>query len=238
MRSIAVLGAVGGAGTTRTCLEFGSILARDGRSVAILDAAYATQGLSDHVRGRITCDMTALVLNDSPLESGLVDFDLSDRSGRLACCPAHAPFERLARAKTPEAAQRFEERIEEAVRSFDHVLVDTPPVAANQAIAAVTSVERVALVAPADQRGSDGISRLCDRLTDIGISTFWTIRTNATEETLDADGILPTPDVTDPNSVPTTIRGGGQFTTAVADAVETVLDTDLGVELQTGGLFS
>ncbi|MFC6960705.1 hypothetical protein ACFQJ8_01130 [Halocatena marina] len=49
MRSIAVLGAVGGAGTTRTCLEFGSILARDGRSVAILDAAYATQGLSDHI---------------------------------------------------------------------------------------------------------------------------------------------------------------------------------------------
>lgn len=239
MSSVALVGAVGGAGTTRTCLEFGSMLARDGRTVAILDAAYATQGLSDHVSGRITHDMTTLVLKDDQLASGLIDFDLPDGSGRLACCPARAPFERLARAKTPDAAQRFEDRITEALRSFDHVLVDTPPIGANQAIGAATGVERVAVVAPASQRGTDGIARTCERLTDIGVTTFWTIRTNATEETQDADGLLPDPasDATDSNGTPTTIHGDDPFTVAVADAVETVLDTDLGVEFRTGGRF-
>lgn len=70
MNSVAVVGAVGGAGTTRTCLALAGILARDGRSVVILDAAYATQGLSDHVPGRIAPDMTALVVDDLSLASG------------------------------------------------------------------------------------------------------------------------------------------------------------------------
>lgn len=240
MSSVALVGAVGGAGTTRTCLEFGSMLARDGRSVVILDAAYATQGLSDHVSDRITRDMTALVLDDVPFASGLIDFDLPEGSGRLACCPAHAPFERLARAKTPDAARRFEERITEALRSFDHVLIDTPPVAANQAIAAVTGVERVVLIAPASQRGTDGIARACDRLTDIGVTTFWTVRTNATEEMdTDSDCLLPIPQETDPHSdaILTAIHEDDSYTVAVADAVETVLNVDLGVEFRSKRFF-
>jgi septum site-determining protein MinD len=238
MRSVALVGAVGGAGTTRTCLEFGTVLAREGQSVAILDSAYATQGLSDHVSGRIPRDITALVLDDASLAAGLIDFDLPFDSGRLVCCPARAPFERLARAKTPDAAQRFGDLIREALGSFDHVLIDTPPVATNQAIAAVTGVEQVAVVTPTGRRGTDGLARTRDRLTDIGISSTLTIRTHMTDDTPDADAVLPVPAVTDPEQTPTTIHGDDPYTVAVAEAVETVFDIDLTVEFDTEGFLS
>lgn len=238
MNSVALVGAVGGAGTTRTCLEFGSMLARGGQSVAILDAAYATQGLSDHVPGRIVRDITALsTFDDASLAEGLIDFDLSPESGRLACCPAHAPFKRLARAKTTDAAQRFGELIREAMGSFDHVLIDTPPVAANQAIAAVTGAEAVAVVTPMSQRGTDGLARTRDRLADIGVSETLTIRTN-TDDTPDAEAVLPAPDVTDPELTPTTTHGDDPYTVAVAEAVQTVFDREINIESDSSRLFS
>ena len=150
-RTCALVGAAGGVGTTRLTLECASLLAADGRDVAVLDAAYGTQGLADHTPGRIDPDVTALCLDDVPLAEGLVDLDV-DGAGRLAVCPARAPFERLARAKAPEAAKGFEDRITEAARAFDAVLVDTPPVAANQAVAGVKADQK-AVTVTIDDRG-------------------------------------------------------------------------------------
>lgn len=232
MDSVAVVGSVGGAGTTRTCLAFGGMLARDGHSVVILDAAYATQGLSDHVSGRISPDMTALVVDGTPLASALLEFDTP--TGRLACCPARAPFERLARAKTPSAARRFGELIEEAAASFDHVLVDTPPIASNPAIAAVTGVDRIAVVAPVNRPGTDGCVRTHDRLADLGCAEPVTIRTNA-ERNDERDTRLPPPEITDPNRTPTAVHADTPFTVAVAGAVETVFDTTLDSTIEAGG---
>ena len=189
--SLALVGAAGGVGTTRLTLEAGTLLARDGRDVAVLDAAYATQGLADLTPGRLEPDMTALCLDDTPLETALRDRSL-DGAGRLAVCPARAPFERLARAKTPEAAEAFEDRIAEAARAFDHVLVDVPPVAANQAIAAVTTVDAVAVVADAP-RASDAVPRAHDRLVDLGVDPAATVVTR-TADHADADATVPTLD--------------------------------------------
>lgn len=241
--SLALLGAVGGAGTTRTCLEFGGMLARDGRSVVILDAAYATQGLSDHV-DQIACDITQLVLEDEALSSGLVDLyeepenSTGGKRGRIACCPARAPFERIARAKTASGAQRFEKLIEEAERSFDHVLIDTPPVASNQAIAAVTRADRIGIVAPGTQRGSDGLARIRDRLADITVErkALRTIRTGSERDAAEKnwDTVITAPDVTDPARVPTSGESDSEFARSVAESVEWVLDVDLSVEFSNG----
>ena len=187
--SLALVGAGGGAGTTRLTLEAGTLLARDGRDVAVLDAAYATQGLADLTPGRLDPDVTALCLDDAPLETGLRDRTL-DGAGRLAVCPARAPFERLARAKTPEAAEAFADRIAEAARAFDHVLVDVPPVAANQAVAAATTVDAVVVVADAP-RASDAIPRASDRLVDIGVDPATTVVTRSADHP-DADVAVPT----------------------------------------------
>lgn len=140
--TVALVGAVGGAGTTRTAVETATTLARDGQEVAILDAAYATQGLADYLSGRLDPDVTALVTDetDRDLDAGLVDLDAAVPC-RVACAPAWAPFERLARAKTPEAVRALERWAEEAAPEFDHDLLDVPPVAVNQAVAAVAFPE-------------------------------------------------------------------------------------------------
>lgn len=218
-RTCALVGAAGGAGTTRLTLECASLLAADGRDVAVLDAAYATQGLADRTLGRIDPDMTALCLDDAPLAAGLVDLD-AEGAGRLAVCPARAPFERLARAKTPAAAEAFGDRIAEAARAFDHVLVDVPPVAANQAVAAVTSVERVAVVADA-ARAADALPRATDRLADVGAPTPVAVATRTTDHP-DADVAVPTVDGEWP-----AVHADGAAREAVADVIAVALDVEV-----------
>jgi len=44
--TLALVGVAGGAGTTRTAVEMAATLARADRSVAVLDAAFGTQGLA------------------------------------------------------------------------------------------------------------------------------------------------------------------------------------------------
>lgn len=186
----ALVGATGGAGTTETTLALAAVLAAGDRSVTVLDAAYATQGLADRVPGRLDPDLTALVTDasDTPLEAGLVDLQL-ETPGRVACCPARAPFERLARAKSPAAAQRLAERLREATTTADHVLVDVPPVAANQAVAAVDAADRVGVVAPTGDRGADALERTRTRLADLGVSVDYVVATGG--ETPGSDVTVP-----------------------------------------------
>lgn len=240
----ALVGVVGGAGTTRTSLEVAVALAVDGADVAVLDAAYATQGLGDYLPGRLEPDLTALVTDraDDPLSAGLVDLDLdSDRergrdtetAGRVACCPADAPFERLARAKGVDAARRLEGRVEEAAAAFDHVLVDIPPVAANQAVAAATACERVGLVAPAGDRGADATGRLRERLADLGTSadvraTTWGVDA---DDHGDADVVLPRTEAPFPGCL-----ADERYGRAVAAFATRLVDRDVAAVGRSGGL--
>ena len=125
--TLALVGATGGAGTTRTAVELAALGARDGRDVAVIDAAFTTQGLSEYVTGRIDTDCTSLVTDDTgaPLSAATYPITIDTDSptgddgsaglpGRVDAIPARAPFERLARAKTAEAAQKLEGRIDEA----------------------------------------------------------------------------------------------------------------------------
>lgn len=224
----ALVGATGGAGTTRLTVEVAATLARGGEAVAVLDAAYATQGLADHVQGRIDPDVTALVTEERPLDDGLRELSVA-APGRLAVAPAYAPFERLARAKTPAAAQAFERLAETAAGEFDAVLLDTPPIAANQSVAAVTVADRVALVAPGTTRGTDALARMRDRLADLGCAVDATVATR-TDDTDAAAVAVPESGTTEPGSVPVCDTGEGAFAAAVAEATEAALDRSLDVE--------
>ncbi|WP_336134871.1 ParA family protein [Natronomonas amylolytica] len=217
--TLALVGAAGGAGTTRLTLECATLLARDGRDVAVLDAAYATQGLADYTPGRIDPDMTTACVDDVPIRDALVDRDI-EAAGRLAVCPARAPFERLARAKTPEAAEAFERRVAEATRAFDHILVDTPPIAANQAVAAVNVADRVAIVCD-DGRAADALPRLRDRLEDVGAPADATVVTRTTDHP-DADATVPDFDASTP-----AVTTNETAREAVAEVLETALGVDI-----------
>ncbi|WP_440007033.1 ParA family protein [Halomicrococcus sp. SG-WS-1] len=237
-RTVALVGATGGAGTTRLCVEVAALLAHAGRDVAVLDAAFATQGLARHAPGRIDPDATALLTDtDVDLSDALVDHP-ADLAGRLALCPAYAPFERLARAKTAEAAERFEDLITEAAREFDHVLVDTPPVAANQAVAAANAVERVALVAPATERGADAVQRARGRLADVGVTAETVVATRATDDDQPvdaADAVVPANGDAAPASAPDL---DAEFSPAVARAAEALVAAELEVEFPTEGVLN
>jgi len=231
MTTAAIVGATGGAGATRLTVETAALLASEGDAVAVLDAAFATQGLADHVEGRIDPDATALVTDaaDAPLAEGLVDLDLGVR-GRVACAPARASFEQIARAKAPAAAERFAGRVAEADEAFDAVLVDVPPVAANQAVAAVDAADRVAVVAPGTTRGADAVARTRGRLQDVGTAADLVVANRG--EFADADVTVPASEADAPAAT-----AGGAFGAGVADLAAALFDAERSVEKR-GGLLA
>lgn len=259
----ALVGATGGAGTTRLAVELGATLARDGRDVAVLDADFDTQGLARHVSGRVDPDVTELLVGDRPwaddrrsgdgeslsedvFGDALYDHEASaDLDGRLALCPAHAPFERLARAKTVEAAQRFETLLADATTRFDHVLVDAPLVAANQAVAAVTAAERVAVVTPASERGVDAVQRTRGRIADVGANANVVVATRAGPDhpVRSADAVVPESEERTVDAVPASVGEPDAdpetgFAPAVAHAAEVVFDAELDLEFEEDELLN
>jgi MinD-like ATPase involved in chromosome partitioning or flagellar assembly len=236
--TVAFAGVAGGAGTTRTCVEVGATLAREGDSVAILDGAFGTQGLATYVEGRIDPDLTSVLTDEAAFGDALVDV-WPNLDGAAVIAPAHAPFERVARAKAPEAAQLFENCLERAAAQFDHVLVDVPPVADNQSVAAVTSVDQCLLVAPDARRGGDLLPRMRGRLVDLGTESDALVATRVSEEDpvhlSGADYAIP---AGEHNVVtPTCATADSEFAAAVADLTGALFDRDLAVELPSDGLF-
>lgn len=239
-RTVSFVGATGGAGTTRLVVAVAATLAREERTVAVLDTAFATQGLARYVPGRIDPDLTKLLVEEDGSALGDACYDLpADLPGRVACSPVHAPFERVARAKTPEAARRFETLLADAAREFDHVLVDTPPVAANQSVAAVTAADRVALVAPATHRGADAVGRAHDRLQDVGTRADLVVANRATPDhpVSSADVTIPEGPATPQEAAPTVTDPDEAFAPAVARLAEVATEVSLDLEFEDDGLL-
>ncbi|WP_135303544.1 AAA family ATPase [Haloarcula amylovorans] len=236
--TLALVGVTGGAGTTRTAVEVAATLARANRSVAILDAAFATQGLATFVEGRIDAEVTTVATGEASLADALYDWDI-DAPGRVALCPAHAPFERLARAKTPESARRFETAVADAAERFDHVLLDVPPVAANQSVAALVAARRRALVVPAARRGTDLLPRQRGRLHDVGAPADAVVATRTDAEgaltVSDADYAIPMAPPDAP--IPTALDLESTLAPAVAAATEGLLGVELDLSFPEPGLF-
>lgn len=240
IRSVALVGVTGGAGTTRLTVETATALARDGRDVAVFDAAFATQGLAQYVPGRIDTDVTRLLTEPSVAPSdAVVDLSLSV-DGRVAVCPAYASFTALAAAKSTDAADRFGDVIRETAEVFDHVLVDTPPVGDNPSVAAVNATDRVALVAPASRRGADALPRARDRLRDIEASAALTVANRGVDHPIaSADVTVPASDVTDVTGAPACAPDGrGAYQEAVGQLAAAAFDTTLDVDLAPGGVTS
>lgn len=240
--TLALVGATGGAGTTRLTVEVGATLARAGHDVALLDAAFATQGLAAHVPGRIDPDMTTILTDatDMDLSAGLAAHP-AEVPGHLAVCPARAPFERLARAKTTDAAERFEGLIATAAGRFDHVVLDVPPVAANQAVAAVSGADRVGLVVPASPHGLDHLPTMRDRLRDVDAPPIDVLANEGVvggpTTVTDADVRIPASEVTAVADCPAALDPDSEFAPAVAAAVQTVFDTSLDLSFEDEGLL-
>jgi len=255
--TLALVGATGGAGTTRTAVELAALGARDGRDVAVIDAAFTTQGLSEYVSGRIGTDLSALLTDETdaslsaatyPIDGGggcggaTGDGDATDLPGRADAVPARAPFERVARAETAEAGRKLERRIDEAATAYDAVVVDAAPVGSNEAVAAVTAADRVEAVTPATAHGRDALQRLRGRVADVGGSVDGTVTVDRAGETdaerdgaAGADSRLP---AVDPaiESAPEAATETGEYVAALAETYERAFGAALGVEFEESGL--
>lgn len=237
VHSVALVGTVGGAGTTRLAVELGAAFARAGDTALVLDLDLDTQGLASRVPGRLSPDSTRLLTDPGIDLLDAVHVADIDVSGHLDLCPAHAPFTRVAEAKTPEAAQRLDDRLTEATDcGYDAVIVDTPPVASNPAVAAVTATDRTALVASADERGVDAIQRERGRLADVGASEDAIITTRTTPDASppDADIAIPVaPHAGDGAQIDA--LGDAPFAQAVIETAELLFDRPLSIDFEPGG---
>jgi cellulose biosynthesis protein BcsQ len=266
--TLALVGAAGGAGTTRTAVELAAMGARDGAEVAVVDAAFTTQGLSEYVSGRIDPDLTALLTDDPDAALSAAAYPIAGTDagaerpgvgggkreegdapalpGRVDAVPAKAPFERVARAKTAEAARKLERRIGEAATTYDAVVVDAAPVGSNEAVAAATTVDRAVAVRPATAHGRDAAQRLRGRVADVGGSLDATLAVERTGSGGGGDeserdggdsGVVRVP-ATDPDvaAAPTAAFGDDAYARAIATAYETAFDASLGVEFPEPGL--
>ncbi|MEZ3115999.1 ParA family protein [Halobaculum sp. MBLA0147] len=164
-----------------------------------------------------------------------------DVPGSVVAVPARAPFERLVRAKTTDAARRLGAVCADLRERADHVLLSVPPVAANQHVAAVEAVDRVVAVAPGTDRGADGLRRLRDRLADLDTATD-AVAATGTERDADAttgDGLAAAdatlPDTGRPPTATPAALGDDESAAATVAAVETLLDVDTGVTVDTDG---
>ncbi|WP_459193051.1 ParA family protein [Halosimplex sp. J119] len=223
----AVVSGVGGAGATRLSVEFAAALARDGYDAAVVDASFTTQGLAAFVPERIDPDVTRVLTEDRPLAEAETTLSL-DVPGSVTVAPALAAFERLARAKTSECARRLAERLSAATDRYDAVFVDVPPVGANQAVAAVTAADAVALVVPDTERGVEAVPRHCDRLGDVdaGVDAIVANQGNPDSPTVEAaDAVIPTSEATALSEAPTAVEPSA-FTTALGAAVESLTGVD------------
>lgn len=231
-RTAALVGVTGGAGATRLAVETAAVLARDGASVGVLDAAFATQGLSQYVAGRIDTDATTLLTESNPTLTDARHDIAADAPGELAAYPAFAPFARLAAAKAADAAERLGDRLEDLATVHDYVLVDTPPVASNQAVAAVTSADRVAAIVPPGDRGIDSLQRARGRLADVGAEFDLAVTNRVAEAPPDADHAVPAVAETGVPENPTTVASDGPFAVSVASLAELLFETDLGIDFE------
>jgi septum site-determining protein MinD len=236
-RTAALVGVAGGAGATRLTVETAAVLARDGASVGVLDAAFGTQGLSQYVAGRIDTDATALLTDG---EAVLADarHDLAPAApGELAVYPAFAPFTRLADAQSADAAQRLGDRLDDLAAVHDYVLVDAPPVASNPAVAAVTSADRVAAVVPPGDRGIDSLQRARGRLADVGSEFDLAVANRVAEAPPDADHAVPAHEETGIPDAPAALDGADPFVAGVATLAEVLFETGVSVDVEESGLL-
>lgn len=242
----ALVGATGGAGTTRLTLETAALLASEGHDIAVFDAAFATQGLGDALAGSLDPDLTGVLAEQATLAEAAVELPVPSAgsdperdttepdSGTATCYPTAAPFTRLAEAKTAAAARRFETLLAEAADQFGYVLCDTPPVAANQSVSAVNAVDRVGVVAPATTRGADAVARTEARLADVGVESDPVIAnegaTPASDpDALDADVSVPQSATTVLADAPSVGTDETAFRPAVATLAAALLDADVTV---------
>jgi len=222
----AVVRASDGTASAPLCLALGGMLAAADRSVLLLDVDADIQPLARYTHGVIDPDLSQVLLGDTTLEEATYPIQADD--GHIAVSPFRAPFTRLARAKASEAAQQLAPVLETATTRYDHIIVHTPPIGSNPAVAAITEASTVGIATRADEPGLDALYTMQGRIDDIGAEWTATVATGRNKHADAVDVVLP--DIVPGMSAP---ADPASMPTQTQTALVTLANQLCGVELPT-----
>ena len=190
---ISVANQKGGVGKTTTTVNLGTILAKKGKKVLLIDAdpqGNATSGLG--VEKEVEASTYDILVNDTTLEEALEKTIIKN----LKICPANM---NLAGAEVELVSmmsreQRLKEKIEPIKEQFDYILIDCPPSLGLITLNAFTTSDSVLIPVQCEYFALEGLGQLLNTINLVkkhlnkniqvegALLTMYDIRTNLSNQ--------------------------------------------------------
>ena len=190
---ISVANQKGGVGKTTTTVNLGTILAKKGKKVLLIDAdpqGNATSGLG--VEKEVEVSTYDILVNDSTLEEAIQDTIIK----HLKVCPANM---NLAGAEVELVSmmsreQRLKEKLEPVKDKFDYILIDCPPSLGLITLNSFTASDSVLIPVQCEYFALEGLGQLLNTINLVkkhlnkniviegALLTMYDIRTNLSNQ--------------------------------------------------------
>ena len=160
---ISVANQKGGVGKTTTTVNLGTILAKKGKKVLLIDAdpqGNATSGLG--VEKEVEFSTYDVLVNDTPVEDTLQKASIKN----LKVCPANI---NLAGAEVELVSmmsreQRLKEKLDEVKSEFDYILIDCPPSLGLITLNSFTASDSVLIPVQCEYYALEGLGQLLNTI--------------------------------------------------------------------------
>ena len=183
----------GGVGKTTTTVNLGTILARKGKKVLLIDAdpqGNATSGLG--VEKEVEFSTYDLLVNDTQVQDVIQDTIIKN----LKVCPSNI---NLAGAEVELVSmmsreQRLKEKLEEVKEIFDYILIDCPPSLGLITLNSFTASDSVLIPVQCEYFALEGLGQLINTINLVkkhlnkeiqiegALLTMYDIRTNLSNQ--------------------------------------------------------
>ncbi len=190
---ISVANQKGGVGKTTTTVNLGTLLAKKGKKVLLIDAdpqGNATSGLG--VEKEVEFSTYDILVNDTEMEETIQDTIIKN----LKICPSNM---NLAGAEVELVSmmsreQRLKEKLEEIRGKFDYILIDCPPSLGLITLNAFTSSDSVLIPVQCEYFALEGLGQLLNTINLVkkhlnkniyiegALLTMYDIRTNLSNQ--------------------------------------------------------
>lgn len=190
---ISVANQKGGVGKTTTTVNLGTILARKGKKVLLIDAdpqGNATSGLG--VEKEVEFSTYDLLVNDTQVQDAIQDTIIKN----LKVCPSNI---NLAGAEVELVSmmsreQRLKEKLEEVKEIFDYILIDCPPSLGLITLNSFTASDSVLIPVQCEYFALEGLGQLINTINLVkkhlnkeiqiegALLTMYDIRTNLSNQ--------------------------------------------------------
>ena len=183
----------GGVGKTTTTINLGTILAKRGKKVLLIDAdpqGNATSGLG--VEKKVELSTYDILIGETTMEEAIQDTKIKN----LKICPSNI---NLAGAEVELVSmmsreQRLKEKLEEIKNKFDYILIDCPPSLGLITLNSFTASDSVLIPVQCEYYALEGLGQLINTINLVkkhlnkniqiegALLTMYDIRTNLSNQ--------------------------------------------------------